>query len=180
MVELECEFFSSFFSTLFDKGLDRLCLLNEAKVFTSSSKVYTKLTEASKLYVDCQRQQQSGHCSLKGLFSALSQERNLRPDIYSCSWIVRSPTLPQPDLSRYCEASAGKCAAKLSRVIDLMTRSVSSVDIPRPVDRFDPKLSHQKGEDLRQQQAGYRVHSSAREIEKFEFGCHDAFRRNSP
>ena len=49
------------------------------------------------------------------------------------------------------------------------TQSASSVDIPRPVDRFDPELDRQKGKDLRCPQAGYRVHSSvasASEIEK--------------
>ena len=29
-----------------------------------------------------------------------------------------------------------------------MTQSASSVDIPRPIDRFDPELDRQKGEDL--------------------------------
>ena len=89
----------------------------------------------------------------------LSYARNF----YSCSWIVRSPTIPQPGLSRYSEASANVPTNRST------TRSASSVDIPCPVDRFDPKLDRQKGEDLRRPQAGYRVHSSvtsACEIEK--------------
>ena len=48
------------------------------------------------------------------------------------------------------------------------TRSASSVDILRPVDRFDPVCDCQEGEDLRRPQARCRVHSlvaSAHEIE---------------
>ena len=47
--------------------------------------------------------------------------------------------------------------------------SASSVNIPHPVDWFDPKLDRQKGEGLRRPLARYRVRSSivsAREIEK--------------
>ena len=50
-----------------------------------------------------------------------------------------------------------------------MTWSASSVDIPCPVDRLDPELDRQKGEELRRPQSGYSVHSSVastREIEK--------------
>ena len=50
-----------------------------------------------------------------------------------------------------------------------MTWSASNADISRPVDRFNPELDCQKGEDLRRPQAGYRVCSSvasAREIKK--------------
>ena len=36
-------------------------------------------------------------------------------------------------------------------------RSASRIDIPRPVDRFDPDVNRQKGEDLRRPQARYRV-----------------------
>ena len=49
------------------------------------------------------------------------------------------------------------------------TWSASSVDIPCPIDRLDPELDRQKGEDLRLPQSGYSVHSSVastREIEK--------------
>ena len=55
------------------------------------------------------------------------------------------------------------------RLTRSMARSAPSIDIPRRVDRFDPKLDRQKREDLRRPQLGYRVHSSAasaREIEK--------------
>ena len=55
------------------------------------------------------------------------------------------------------------------RAIRSTTRSASSIDIPCPLDRFDPELNHQKEVDLRQPQAGYRVCStvaSSHEIEE--------------
>ncbi len=54
------------------------------------------------------------------------------------------------------------------RLTQSRTRSASSVDILRPVDRFDPERDRQIEEDLRRSQAGCRAHSSvasAREIE---------------
>ena len=110
------------------------------------------------------------HRSLERLFLALSQERNLRLETYSCSWIIMLPTLPQPGLSCYSEASARKRADELSWVINSIDDSVNfKCRYSRPVDRFNPKLDRQKGEDLRRSQARYRVRSSvasAREIKK--------------
>ena len=48
------------------------------------------------------------------------------------------------------------------------TRSASSVNIPCPVDGFDPELNRQKREDLRLPQAGYRVPSSVASVRVIE------------
>ena len=39
-------------------------------------------------------------------------------------------------------------------------RSASSLDIPHPVDGFDPKFDRRKGVDFRRSQTAYRAHSS--------------------
>ena len=54
------------------------------------------------------------------------------------------------------------------------TRSASSVDIPHPVDGFDPELDCQKGEDLRRPQARYRVCSSVASACEIDNSLHSA------
>ena len=48
------------------------------------------------------------------------------------------------------------------------TQSAPSVDILHPFDRFATECDRQKGEDPRQPQAGYRVHSAVASVHEIE------------
>ena len=123
-----------FFSTLFDKALDNYRMPNkcEVEVFIPVAlrliKCIRSFTEASKLYVDCQRQQQPADHLLLAWGAIFGSKPGKKPQIrnFSCSWIIRPPTLlPQPGLSCYSEASARKCADESFRAINSINGSVS-------------------------------------------------------
>ena len=65
------------------------------------------------------------HRSLEGLFSALSQESNLRPEALTMFMEHRPPPLLQPTLSRCSEPLARKHVTEPSRVIYSIEDSVS-------------------------------------------------------
>ena len=132
------------FLTKFWKTVERL--RSEVKVFTSTcnSKAYISSVWEALLkfqsFMSTANTNSNQAITAARLFSALSQERNLRPET---PLRIRGSQGPLPTRARP-ESLLQSISEKTCWWI-VPTRATSSVDIPCSIDRFDPDLNCQKG-----------------------------------
>ena len=139
-------------------------LLSEVKVFTSNSKAYQVYKKFYRSFEAVCQQQPANHppqLARRAIFGSKSGKEPPTRNFSSCLWILR----PLRSHSQAWVATPKHWREKVPmnrpvRSTQSTTWSASSINIPRPVDWFDPKLDCQKGEGLRRPLARYRVRSS--------------------